>query len=58
MEIRQESRIKQNEDRRLNAFWRINKGFPTQFGGDPGTRRHAGVLEDNQQQGDEPWEES
>ena len=32
--MRRESKRKQREDRRLNLFWRRNKSFPKQFGGE------------------------
>ena len=32
--MRQDAKRRQREDRRLNLFWRRNKTFPTQFGGD------------------------
>ena len=32
--MRQEAKRRQREDRRLNIFWRKNKAFPTQFGGE------------------------
>ena len=35
--MRREVRKRQWEDRRLNLFWRKNKTFPTQFGGDEET---------------------
>ena len=35
--MRRESRRRQSEDRRLNAFWRKNKSFPTQYGGEDET---------------------
>ena len=36
-ETRREARKKQREDRRLNVFWRRNKTFPVQYGGDDET---------------------
>ena len=35
--MRREAKKKQREDRRLNVFWRKNKCFPTQYGGDEDT---------------------
>ena len=35
--MRLESKRRQREDRRLNVFWRKNKSFPTQFGGEEET---------------------
>ena len=35
--MRNESKRRQREDKRLNAFWRKNKTFPVQFGGDDET---------------------
>ena len=35
--MRREAKRKQREDRRLNLFWRRNKTFPAQFGGDEET---------------------
>ena len=35
--MRKEAKRKQREDRRLNLFWRRNKTFPKQFGGDEET---------------------
>ena len=35
--MRRESKRRQREDRRLNVFWRRNKTFPAQFGGDDET---------------------
>ena len=35
--MRKESKRRQREDRKLNAFWRKNKTFPAQFGGDDET---------------------
>ena len=35
--MRQESRRRQWEDRRLNVFWRMNKSFPAQYGGEEET---------------------
>ena len=36
-EMRREAKRRQREDRRLNIFWRKNKCFPKQFGGDEQT---------------------
>ena len=36
-EMRKESKRRQREDRRLNLFWRRNKTFPAQFGGEEET---------------------
>ena len=36
-EMRREAKRRQREDRRLNIFWRKNKCFPKQFGGDDET---------------------
>ena len=35
--MRREAKRRQMEDRRLNVFWRRNKTFPTQFGGEDET---------------------
>ena len=35
--MRREAKRKQRDDRRLNLFWRRNKCFPTQFGGEEET---------------------
>lgn len=35
--MRQEAKRKKREDRRLDIFWRRNKYFPTQFGGEEET---------------------
>ena len=35
--MRREAKKRQREDRRLNLFWRKNKTFPKQFGGDEET---------------------
>ena len=35
--MRQEAKRRQLEDRRLNIFWRRNKTFPAQYGGDEDT---------------------
>ena len=35
--MRQEAKRRQREDRRLNLFWRRNKTFPVQFGGEEET---------------------
>ena len=35
--MRNESKRRQREDKRLNTFWRKNKTFPVQFGGDDET---------------------
>ena len=32
--IKEEAKRKQREDRKLNLFWRRNKCFPAQFGGE------------------------
>ena len=32
--MRKEAKKRQREDRRLDLFWRRNKSFPLQFGGD------------------------
>ena len=42
--MRKEARS-QREDRRLNLFWRRNKTFPTQFGGDEETPGVEETLE-------------
>ena len=34
---RREAKARQREDRRLNVFWRKNKTFPVQFGGEEET---------------------
>ena len=39
-----ESRRRQREDRRLNAFWRKNTTFPAQYGGDDETPDPDGTL--------------
>ena len=43
--MRLDARIKQREDRRLNVFWRRNKSFPAQFGGDDETLDALETLE-------------
>ena len=43
--MRKEARRRQREDRRLNLFWRRNKTFPTQFGGDEETPGVEETLE-------------
>ena len=43
--MRKEARRRQREDRRLNIFWRRNKTFPTQFGGDEETPGVEETLE-------------
>ena len=35
--MRKEARRRQRQDRRLDVFWRKNKTFPAQFGGDDET---------------------
>ena len=35
--MRREAKRRQREDRRLNLFWRRNRTFPAQFGGDDET---------------------
>ena len=35
--MRKEAKRRQREDRRLNLFWRRNKTFPTQYGGEEET---------------------
>ena len=35
--MRREAKMRQREDRRLNIFWRRNKCFPAQYGGDDET---------------------
>ena len=39
-----ESRRRQREDRRLNVFWRRNKSFPAQYGGDEETHNAEETL--------------
>ena len=41
---RQETRRRQIEDKRLNAFWRRNETFPVQYGGDDETPDPEGTL--------------
>ena len=36
--MRKEAEKKRREDRRLNLFWRRNKTFPTQYGGEEETQ--------------------
>ena len=36
-EKRREVKRRKREDRRLNLFWRKNKGFPAQYGGEEET---------------------
>ena len=43
--MRKEARRRQREDRRLYLFWRRNKTFPTQFGGDEETPGVEETLE-------------
>ena len=43
--MRKEARRRQREDRRLNIFWRRNKTFPMQFGGDEETPDVGETLE-------------
>ena len=43
--MRQDTKRKQREDRRLNIFWRRNKTFPMQFGGDEQTPDVEETLE-------------
>ena len=43
--MRKEARRKQREDRRINLFWRRNKSFPAQFGGDVETHDAQETLE-------------
>lgn len=46
--MRRGTKRKQREDGRLNIFWRKNKAFPTQFGGDeetPDQKRHCSFGE-------------
>ena len=35
--MRLEAKARQRDDRRLNLFWRKNKTFPVQFGGEDET---------------------
>ena len=42
--MRKESKRKQREDRRINVFWRRNKCFPAQFGGDEETPNAEDTL--------------
>ena len=35
--MRQDARRRQREDRRFNLFWRRNKSFPAQYGGEEET---------------------
>ena len=42
--MRQESRRRQREDKRLNAFWRKNKTFPAKYGRDDETPDPDGTL--------------
>ena len=35
--MRREAKMRQREDRRLNIFWRRNKCFPAQYGGEDET---------------------
>ena len=42
--MRQDAKRRQKEDRRLNLFWRRNKTFPAQFGGEedtPDPKKHS-----------------
>ena len=43
--MRKETKRRQREDRRLNLFWRRNKTFPMQFGGDEETPGVEETLE-------------
>ena len=43
--MRQEAKRRQREDRRLNVFWRKNKTFPTQFGGEAETTEAEETLD-------------
>ena len=43
--MRQDAKRKQREDRRLTLFWRKNKTFPAQFGGDDETPEVEQTLE-------------
>ena len=42
--MRQDMKKKRREDKRLNVFWRKNKCFPTQFGGDEETQNLEETL--------------
>ena len=43
--MRRETKVRQLEDRRLNTFWRRNKSFPAQFGGEDETPDAQETLE-------------
>ena len=43
--MRKESKRRQRGDRRLNTFWRRNKSFPAQFGGNQETQEVEGTFE-------------
>ena len=43
--MRQDAKRRQRDDRRLNVFWRKNKTFPAQFGGEEETQEAEETLE-------------
>ena len=43
--MRQDFKRRQREDRRLNLFWRRNKTFPAQYGGDEETPEVEETME-------------
>ena len=59
--MRRESKRKQREDGRLNIFWRKNKTFPAQFGGDEETPDAEETLQFwrsvNHKQAADEWKE-
>ena len=59
--MRQEAKRRQREDRRLNVFWRKNKTFPAQFGGEAETPEAGETLDFwrkiNNKEGSDVWRE-
>ena len=59
--MQQDSKRRQREDRRLNIFWRRNKTFPAQYGGDedtPGVEETLEFLRSiNNKEASERWRE-
>ena len=59
--MRRESKQKPIEDRRLNIFWRRNKTFPTEFGGEEETPNAEETLQFwrsiNNKEASEGWRE-